>query len=120
MTHFAHITNGKVDKIIVIEQEMLNTGLWGDPSEWKECTRVHEKGLGKIAYLDSTFDEQDKRFIEPKPFNSWVLNADKEWEAPIKQKIGEENAFWNEEKGTWEEKTKPTKTIEEVIPNVIN
>ena len=34
MSHFAKVENGIVTQVIVIEQDVLNTGLWGDPSLW--------------------------------------------------------------------------------------
>ena len=38
MAHFAHITNGIVDQVIVIDAETLATGHWGDPSEWVQTS----------------------------------------------------------------------------------
>jgi len=32
MSHFAKVIDGKVTEVIVIEQDVLNTGHWGDPS----------------------------------------------------------------------------------------
>jgi len=102
MAYFAHITNGIVDQVIVIEQEMLNMGSWGDPSEWVECDKKYTKGLGRQAGIGYTYNGTKKKFISPKPYSSWVLNSDDEWEASIKKKVGEEASEWNEEKQKWE------------------
>jgi len=103
MSYFAHITNGKVDNIIVIDQEMIDTGAWGDPSEWVECKKKgYVKGEGKQARIGDTHDTVKNKFICRKPFDSWVLNADDEWEAPVKKKKGEEPYEWIEEKTRWE------------------
>ena len=38
MAHYAHITNGIVDNVIVVEAETLALGHWGDPSEWVQTS----------------------------------------------------------------------------------
>lgn len=92
MAHFAHITNGTVDQVIVIDQETLNTGLWGDPSEWVQTSYntyggKHPEGrpLRKnYAVIGYTYDVQRDAFIPPKPYASWLLNEEScLWEAPI-------------------------------------
>ena len=38
MAHFAKVENGVVTQVIVIDQETLNLGHWGDPSLWKQTS----------------------------------------------------------------------------------
>ena len=49
----------------------------------------------------------DGIFIQRKPFESWVLNSNNQWEAPIAQpeydKNNPKNYIWDESKGNWVE-----------------
>jgi hypothetical protein len=92
MAHFAKVENGVVTQVIVIEQDVLNTGLWGDPSLWVQTSynthagqhpegRPLRKNYAGVGY---TYDAQRDAFIPPKPFNSWVLDEDTcLWNAPV-------------------------------------
>lgn len=92
MSHFAKVENGVVTQVIVIEQDVLNTGLWGDPSLWVQTSynthggqhpqgRPLRKNYAGVGY---TYDAQRDAFIPPKPFNSWVLDEDTcLWNAPV-------------------------------------
>jgi len=108
MSHFAHITNGVVDNVIVAEQDFIDSGAVGDSSEWIECEKHYTKGLGKQAGVGYEFHSEKGKFIAPKPFDSFVLNEDDEWEAPVKKSVGEEYYDWNEAETKWEpvDKTK--------------
>ena len=46
------------------------------------------------------FDPENIKFISPKPFESWILNASYDWESPTGDKIvlGQ---FWDEETQAW-------------------
>ncbi len=111
MSHFAHITNGVVDQIIVIEQEMLNTGAWGDPSEWVQTSYNTEEGKHKLggtplrknfAGLGYTYDKKLDAFVPPKEYDSFVLDEEKgKYVAPVPMpKDGKEYA-WDDEKADW-------------------
>lgn len=92
MAHFAHITKGIVDQVIVIEQETLNTGHWGDPSEWKQCSYnthggVHVLGSTPLRKnypgVGYTYDKKRDAFIPPRPHKDWTLNEETcLWEPP--------------------------------------
>ena len=34
MSHFAKVVDGKVTQVIVAEQDVIDSGLFGSPSEW--------------------------------------------------------------------------------------
>jgi hypothetical protein len=116
MSHFAKVENGIVTDVIVIEQEALDTGAWGDPSLWIQTSYntiggVHRLGgtpLRKnFASIGGTYDIERDAFIRPKPFNSWVLNETScLWEAPVAVPAEEGKIFiWNEETVSWVEVT---------------
>ena len=92
MTHFAKVENGIVTQVIVIEQDVLNTGHWGDPTSWVQTsynTRGGQHPEGRplrknYAGIGHTYDSQRDAFIPPQPFPSWTLNEETcLWDAPV-------------------------------------
>ncbi len=119
MSHFAKVENGTVTQVIVIEQDVLNTGHWGDPASWVQTSYnthggVHTNGgtpLRKnFAGIGYTYDAGRDAFIPPKPFNSWVLNESTcLWEAPTPMPVEEGKMFvWDEPTVSWIEFVPPT------------
>jgi hypothetical protein len=112
MAHFAHITNGIVDQVIVIDEETLALGHWGNPSEWKQTSynthggqhpenRPLRKNYAGVGY---SYDEQRDAFISPKPFTSWELNESTcLWESPIPMPADGKMYLWDEETLSWVE-----------------
>ena len=63
---------------------------------WKIA--VKKVGLGYI------YDSNSNVFLEPKPFPSWTLNADNEWEPPVAYPDVANDApqyTWNEDSQSW-------------------
>jgi hypothetical protein len=117
MAHFAQIDdNNIVTQVIVIEQGMVDTGLWGDPAKWIQTSYNTRGGIhygsndfpdGGVALrknfagIGYTYDVARDAFYSPKPYASWVLNEDTcLWEAPVPYPVTEENTFY-----TWDEAT---------------
>jgi len=115
LAHYAHITNGIVDNVIVIDAETLATGHWGDPSEWVQTSYntqggKHTQGgtpLRKnFAGVGYTYDSSRDAFIPPKPFASWLLNEDTcNWGAPTSMPKDDKHYRWDEETISWIEFT---------------
>ncbi len=112
MAHFAHIKDGIVDQVIVIEADVLATGLWGDPAEWVQTSYrtqggQHPEGrpLRKnFAGLGFTYDAQRDAFIPPKPFNSWLLDEETcLWNAPVPMPTDGKPYKWDEATTSWVE-----------------
>ena len=111
MAHFAHLINGIVDKVIVIDEETLALGHWGDPSEWKQTsynTRGGVHALGgtplrkNYAGIGYNYDSSRDAFIPPQPFASWLLNETTcLWDAPTPRPNDEKRYVWNEEQLVW-------------------
>ena len=112
MAHFAKVENGVVTTVIVIDQETLNTGHWGDPSLWVQTSyntsggqhpegRPLRKNYAGIGY---TYDSVRDAFIPSKPFPSWVLNEDTcQWSAPTAMPTGDKRYAWRESDTSWVE-----------------
>ena len=117
MSHFAKVENGVVTQVIVIEQDVLNLGHWGDPALWVQTSyntqggqhpegRPLRKNYAGIGY---TYDSGRDAFIPPKPYASWLLNEDTcLWSAPTPMPVVEGKMF------TWDEPT--TSWVEFVVP----
>jgi hypothetical protein len=110
MAHFAKVENGIVTQVIVIEQDVLNTGLWGDPASWVQTSyntiggqhldgRPLRKNFAGIGY---TYDAEKDAFIPPKPYPSWVLDeASCLWNAPVAMPTEGGPYTWDELTLSW-------------------
>ena len=85
MAHFAQIDeNNIVVQILVIEQDVIDTGLFGDPKSWIQTSYntaggIHaydqSKALRKnFAGIGYTYDPVRDAFIPPKPPGDFVLD----------------------------------------------
>lgn len=114
MTHFAKVTNGIVQQVIVAEPEFFDTYVDSSPGEWIQTSyntiggqhpenRPLRKNFAGIGY---TYDRERDAFIPPKPYDSWILNEDTcLWEAPLAYPDDGKHYIWNEETGNWKEVT---------------
>jgi hypothetical protein len=118
MSHFAKVENGVVTQVIVIEQDVLNLGHWGDPASWVQTSYntlggVHQLGGTPLrknyAGIGYTYDSVRDAFIPPKPFPSWVLDEDTcVWGAPTPMPVEEGKIFvWDEATTAWVELVPP-------------
>lgn len=120
MAHFAQIDeNNIVTQVLVIDQETINTGHFGDPSTFVQTsynTRggVHygqdgqpdngvalRKNYAGIGYI---YDPQRDAFYSPQPYNSWTLNEETcFWEAPTSMPVDGKLYTWDEDTLSWVE-----------------
>ena len=120
MAHFAHITSGIVDQVIVAEQDFIDSGLVGDASEWIQTSyntrgNVHyapdsntpDGGValrGNYAGIGYTYDAALDKFYAPQPYASWVLSPlTFLWEAPVPYPTDGKLYSWDEATTSWVE-----------------
>ena len=112
LSHYAHITNGIVDQVIVIDAETLALGHWGNPSEWVQTSynthgNQHPEGrpLHKnYAGIGYTWDGTG--FAPPQPFASWTKSSETYlWEAPTPMPTDGKMYKWDEPTLSWVEVT---------------
>jgi len=108
--HFAKVENGVVTSVIVIDQETLNLGHWGDPSLWVQTSyntqggqhpegRPLRKNYAGIGY---SYDAVRDAFIPPKPFASWLLNETTcQWGPPTPMHTDDKRYKWDEPTTSW-------------------
>jgi len=114
MSHFAKVENGVVTQVIVIEQDVLNLGHWGDPALWVQTSYntvggTHTQGGTPLrknyAGIGYTYDSGRDAFIPPKPYASWVLNENTcLWGAPTPYPDQTKRYEWRESDMSWVEK----------------
>lgn len=110
MAHFAKVENGIVTQVLVIEQDVIDTGAFGDPALWVQTSyntiggqhpegRPLRKNYAGIGY---TYDVGRDAFIPPQPFASWTLNEDTcLWDAPTPYPDDGDVYLWDEDTQTW-------------------
>jgi hypothetical protein len=117
MSHFAKVIDGIVTEVLVIEQDVIDTGLFGDPALWVQTSYntfggQHPEGrpLRKnYAGVGFAYDAERDAFIPPQPFPSWTLNDDTcLWDAPMPKPEGPMMYRWDEETLAWEQVTDAT------------
>jgi hypothetical protein len=119
MSHFAQIDeNNIVTQVLVIEQDVIDTGLFGSPSSWIQTSYNTHAGVHMLggtplrknyAGIGYTYDAGRDAFIPPKPFASWNLNEETcLWEPPVPMPVEEGKIFvWDEDIPSWVEFTPP-------------
>ena len=110
MSHFAKVEDGVVTQVIVAEQDVIDSGLFGTgwvQTSYNTSGGQHPEGrpLRKnYAGVGYTYDETRDAFIPPKPFDSWILNVDTcLWEAPTPMPQDGKFYNWDEATTSWVE-----------------
>ena len=111
MSHFAKVIDGIVTEVLVIEQDVIDTGLFGDPSLFVQTSyntlggqhpegRPLRKNYAGVGY---TYDAERDAFIPPQPFQSWNLNETTcLWEPPVEYPNDGKPYSWNEDSLNWD------------------
>lgn len=110
MANFARINEeGYVVDIQRVHDDYEKEGEWflsehlGLGGRWIQ-TSFNGNIRKRYAGIGYWYDEVNDAFIAPKPFPSWVLNPiTLDWEAPIERPQTNNQCYWNEELGNWEE-----------------
>jgi hypothetical protein len=114
MAHFAQIDeNNTVIQVIVAEQDVIDTGLFGNPSSWIQTsynTHSGEHSQGgtplrkNYAGIGYTYDVARDAFIAPQPYASWMLDEDTcLWAAPTSMPTDGKIYNWDEATTSWVE-----------------
>jgi len=113
MAHFAHISEGLVDQVIVAESDYIQS--LPNSSEWVQTSFNTKGGIhygqdgnpdGGIAlnknYAGIGYSWDGIGFSAPQPFPSWTLNQNTYlWDSPTPYPTDENMYLWDEETKTW-------------------
>lgn len=116
MSHFAKVENGIVTNVLVIEQDVIDTGLFGDPALFVQTSynthggqhpegRPLRKNYAGIGFI---YDAERDAFYTPSPFPSWTLDEETcLWVPPVAHPGDGKPYFWDEETLSWAEAAPP-------------
>jgi len=115
LSHFAQVENGIVTQVIVADQDVIDSGMFG--SGWVQTSYNTKGGVhygqdgqpdGGVALrknyagIGYTYDAGRDAFIPPQPFASWVLNEDScIWYAPTPMPTDDKRYSWDEATTSW-------------------
>ena len=133
MAHFAQIDlNNIVTRVIVAEQDFIDSGAVGNPALWIQTsynTRggVHYGPDGQpdggtalrknYAGVGHIYDSHRDAFIPPRPYASWQLDEDTcWWHPPIAYPTDGQIYTWDEPTVSWQLVVPPAEPSEPVTP----
>jgi len=120
MAHFAELDeNNIVTRVIVAEQDFINSGAVGDSSNWLQTSYNTRGGIHyapnsnepddgialrkNYAGVGFTYDSDRDAFYTSQPYPSWTLNEDScQWESPLPYPDDDNDYVWNEENQGWD------------------
>lgn len=106
MAHFAEIIKGIVQRVIVAEQDFIDS----IPGQWVQTsynTRAGQHPEGRplrknYAGIGDVYDEARDAFYAPQPYPSWVLDEDTcLWQPPVACPSDGARYTWDEESTSW-------------------
>ena len=102
MSYFAEIDkDGIVIRRLVVEPDVVNSGAFGDPSNWVQYK--HNSKTRRPMGNGYKYDKDNGFFIQPQPYPSWSLDSNFRWQPPKPPPDSEKAILWNEEALEWEE-----------------
>jgi len=109
MAHYAFLdSNNVVTEVIVGKDETeLIDGL--TPEQWygnyrgQTCVRTsYNNNIRKqYAGVGFTYDPIRDEFVLPKPFPSWILDSENNWQPPVPNPEGDGSFYWDESSLSW-------------------
>lgn len=106
MAHFAEIIDGVVQRVIVAEQDFIDTipGRWVQTS-YNTHAGQHPEGrpLRKnYAGIGYVYDEVRDAFYAPQPYPSWLLDEQTcTWQPPVAYPSDGNRYNWDEPSVSW-------------------
>lgn len=111
MAHYAFLDEDNIvtEVITGIDETELIDGL--TPEEWygnyrgQRCIRTsYNNNIRKqYAGIGYSYDESADVFVAPKPFASWSLDENYDWQAPIDYPADGKHYSWDESNQVWVE-----------------
>lgn len=121
MAHYAFLDENNIVTEVITGKDEGEEGRdweqWYGEFRGQTCKRtsyntiagVHTKGgtpfRKNYAGIGYTYRADIDAFVAPKPFASWILNADAQWEAPVAMPTDGKMYSWDEDTVSWIERT---------------
>ena len=102
MSHFAEIRDGIVQRVIVAEQDFINSGAVGDSFLWVQ-TSYNNNFRKQYAGIGYRYDKAADVFVAPQPYPSWTLDDNHDWVPPTAMPSDGKEYTWDEANTKWGE-----------------
>ncbi len=117
MAHFAELdSNNVVLRVIVVDNKDTSDAAGDEKGyigaafcerlfggTWKQ-TSYNGNFRKNYAGIGYTYDSVLDAFVPPKPYPSWILDANAQWQPPIEIPTNWEMYYWDESSQNWIEK----------------
>jgi len=122
MAHFAELnSSNEVLRVIVVSNDDVNANGGDQHADaetfvttivphstggvaWKQCSYNHNFRK-QYAGKGYTYNPSKDKFIADKPYPSWTLDSNDDWQAPVNKPNDGKRYSWNETDRKWEELT---------------
>ena len=122
MAHFAELnSSNEVLRVIVVSNDDVNANGGDQHADaetfvttivphstggvaWKQCSYNHNFRK-QYAGKGYTYNPSKDKFIADKPYPSWTLDSNDDWQAPVNKPNDGKIYSWNETDRQWEELT---------------
>ncbi|NDD85967.1 hypothetical protein EB118_25570 [bacterium] len=116
MAHFAELNaNNVVLRVVVVDNKDTSDASGVEKEHigaahlekilggtWKQ-TSYNGKIRKNYAGIGYTYRSDIDAFVPPKPFPSWILNANAQWEAPVAMPTDGKMYSWDEDTVSWKD-----------------
>jgi hypothetical protein len=111
MAHYAFLDeNNIVTEVITGKDETelidgLTPEVWYGNFRGQTCVRTsyNHKIRKQYAGIGYTYNETADVFVSPQPFESWSLDSNYDWQAPIERPADGKDYLWDETNQVWVE-----------------
>ena len=119
MAHYAFLDENNIVTEVIVGKDEGEDGIdwevWYGDFRGQVCKRtsyntignVHSNGgtpfRGNYAGIGYTYQADIDAFVPPKPYASWILDANVVWQSPVARPTDGKMYSWNEETQTWVE-----------------
>ncbi|NBT76820.1 MAG: hypothetical protein EBT15_12845 [Betaproteobacteria bacterium] len=119
MAHYAFLDENNIVTEVIVGKDEGEEGRdweqWYGEFRGQVCKRTSYNTIGGVHRLNGTpfrknyagigytYREDIDAFVPPKPFPSWLLNANAQWEAPVAMPTDGKMYSWDEDTVSWKE-----------------
>jgi hypothetical protein len=119
MAHYAFLDENNIVTDVIVGKDEGEDGIdwevWYGDFRGQVCKRtsyntsgnVHANGgtpyRGNYAGIGYKYQSDIDAFVPPKPYASWTLDANTQWQPPVAMPTDGKMYSWNEESQTWVE-----------------
>jgi len=117
MAHYAFLDENNIVTEVIVGKDEGEEGRdweqWYGEFRGQVCKRTSYNTIGGVHRLNGTpfrknyagigytYREDIDAFVPPKPFPSWLLNANAQWEAPVAMPTDGQMYSWDEATTSW-------------------